>query len=140
MGNNRILFVAAQLFLASCKAANSSVDSAALKTAAHDTTRVPILVYHSVAEHRAGQTGEQRELDVDTAMFRRQMAYIAAKRHPVIPLSALVESLGGREPIPAKAVVITFDDGWRNQYEFAFPILQQYGFTAATRKVASSSR
>src|SRR5215510_1593467 len=58
--------------------------------------RVPILVYHSIAPHHIGQTGEQRELDVDTALFRAQMNYIARVKHPVVPFSALVDALDGK--------------------------------------------
>ena len=89
-----------------------------------------MLVYHSVAGHHAGQTGEQRELDVDTGLFRRQMAYIAQQRLPVVSLSDLIDALKGYRTIPPDAVVITLDDGWQNQYEEAFPVLKQYGFTA----------
>jgi peptidoglycan/xylan/chitin deacetylase (PgdA/CDA1 family) len=95
-----------------------------------DSIRVPILVYHSIAPHHAGQTGEQRELDVDTTTFRAQMNYIARLKHPVVPFSAVVDALEGKGKLPDRAVVITFDDGWLDQYEDAFHILKQYGFTA----------
>src|SRR6185312_17146033 len=76
-----------------CRSAKSEVDSAVarvLKTPrprlSGDSIRVPIFVYHSIAHHHDGQTGEQRELDVDTATFRAQMDDIARGAHPVISL------------------------------------------------------
>jgi len=95
-----------------------------------DTIRVPILVYHSIAPHHPGQTGEQRELDVDPAVFRAQMNYIVEHRHPVVPLSAVVAALQGRGSIPDRAVAITFDDGWQNQYDDAMGVLRDHRFTA----------
>jgi peptidoglycan/xylan/chitin deacetylase (PgdA/CDA1 family) len=95
-----------------------------------DSLRVPILVYHSIAPHHAGQTTDQRELDVDPAVFHAQMSYIAQAKHPVVSLSALVDAIEGRVTLPERAVVITFDDGWQSQYEDAFRVLKQYGFTA----------
>jgi len=95
-----------------------------------DSVRVPILVYHSIAPHRAGQSSDQRELDVDPAVFHAQMAYIAQAKHPVVSLSALVDAIEGRVNLPPRSVVITFDDGWESQYEDAFRVLQQYHFTA----------
>lgn len=95
-----------------------------------DSVRVPILVYHSIAPHRAGQTTDQRELDVDPAVFHAQMSYIAQAKHPVISLSSLVDAIEGRVTLPPRAVVITFDDGWQSQYDDAFGVLKQYRFTA----------
>ena len=95
-----------------------------------DSLRVPILVYHAIAPHHAGQTTDQRELDVDPAVFHAQMAYIAQSKHPVISLSSLVDAIEGKVTLPPRSVVITFDDGWQNQYEDAFQVLKQYHFTA----------
>jgi len=108
--------------------ARSSASSMSARSG--DSTLVPILVYHSVARHHASQTGEQRELDVDTGVFREQMNYLANNNHPVVAFSDLIDELEGHRELPAVAVVITFDDGWQDQYEFAFPILQQRHFTA----------
>jgi peptidoglycan/xylan/chitin deacetylase (PgdA/CDA1 family) len=102
----------------------------AFKSDDADTIRVPILVYHSIAPHHPGQTGEQRELDVDPAAFRAQMDHIVQHRHPVVPLSAIVAALRGRGSIPDRAVAITFDDGWQNQYDDALGVLRDHGFTA----------
>ena len=95
-----------------------------------DSVRVPILVYHSIAPHHTGQSTDQRELDVDPAVFHAQMGYIAQAKHPVISLSSLVDAIEGRVNLPPRSVVITFDDGWQSQYEDAFRILKQYRFTA----------
>lgn len=97
---------------------------------APDSIRVPILVYHSIAPHHPGQTSDQRELDTDTAVFHAQMAYIARTRHPVVSLASLVDAIEGRGTLPARAVVITFDDGWQSQYDEAFRVLAQDHFTA----------
>jgi peptidoglycan/xylan/chitin deacetylase (PgdA/CDA1 family) len=95
-----------------------------------DSVRVPILVYHSIAAHRAGQNGEQRELDVDTTIFKTQMAYLASRGYQVISFPALVDALEHGTGVPPRSVVITFDDGWETQYAVAFPILRQLHFTA----------
>jgi len=101
-----------------------------LAPAPADSLRVPILVYHSVAPTHAGQTAEQRLLDVDTTVFRQQMSYLAANQFTVISLSTLIDALQGHGSVPPRAVVITFDDGWLTQYENALPILEQRRFTA----------
>ena len=130
------LFAVVQLVVAGCAVAHSAVDTArgevsdTTRAKMPDTTRVPVLVYHSIARHRAGETGEQRELDVDTAGFRRQMDFLAQGKYRVVSFSALVDALNGGHALPDGAVAITFDDGWQDQYEYAFPILARYHFTA----------
>ncbi|HEV8447117.1 MAG TPA: polysaccharide deacetylase family protein [Gemmatimonadaceae bacterium] len=95
-----------------------------------DSIRVPILVYHSIAKHRAGQDGEQRELDVDTTVFRTQMSYLANHGYQVISFPSLVDALQHGTAVPPRSVVITFDDGWETQYSIALPVLRQLHFTA----------
>ena len=95
-----------------------------------DSLRVPILVYHSVMPHHPGQTAEQRVLNVDDSVFVTQMRYLVDGGYHVISFAALVDALEGRDTIPNRAVVITFDDGWENQYRHAFPILRRFGLTA----------
>src|SRR6478609_7442019 len=95
-----------------------------------DSRRVPILVYHSVMPHHPGQTAEQRVLDVDDSVFVAQMRYLVDGGYHVVSLDALVDALEGRDTLPKHAVVITFDDGWENQYRHAFPVLRRFGLTA----------
>ena len=95
-----------------------------------DSLRVPILVYHSVMPHHPGQTAEQRVLDVDDSVFVRQLRYLVDGGYHVVSFGALVDALEGRDTLPKRAVVLTFDDGWENQYHHAFPILRRFGMTA----------
>jgi peptidoglycan/xylan/chitin deacetylase (PgdA/CDA1 family) len=95
-----------------------------------DSLRVPVLVYHSVMPHHPGQTAEQRVLDVDDSVFVAQMRYLVDGGYHVVSFAALVDALEGRDTLPNRAVVITFDDGWENQYRHAFPILRRFGLTA----------
>lgn len=95
-----------------------------------DSVRVPILVYHSVMPHHPGQTKEQRLLDVDTTNFRQQMRFLIDGGYHVISFARLVDALEGRATLPARPVVLTFDDGWQNQFKFAFPVLRRLGLPA----------
>jgi len=80
--------------------------------------------------HHPGQTHEQRVLDVDDSVFVKQMEYLAKGGYRVVSFAALVDALEGKASIPKRSVVITFDDGWENQYRHAFPILRRFGLTA----------
>ena len=93
--------------------------------------RASILMYHSIAENG-------RFFTVSPPVFERQMAYLRARRVPVITLAALLERLAAGEPAGG-TVVITFDDGYADNYEQAFPVLRRYGFPATIFLVPNAS-
>src|SRR5687768_917635 len=87
--------------------------------------RVPVLVYHNVAPRPDGETRRQRELNVDPREFESHMQALRAEGYTVISLRALKNALADGAPVPARSVVITFDDGWQSQFEHAFPVLRR---------------
>jgi peptidoglycan/xylan/chitin deacetylase (PgdA/CDA1 family) len=95
-----------------------------------ERVRVPILVYHSVAVLHPDEVPRRRAYNVEPPVFEAQMQMLRDEGYTVISLSALADALVGGPPVPARAVVITFDDGWRTQFENAFPVLARMGFTA----------
>lgn len=92
--------------------------------------RVPILVYHSMAPHGPNQSAMQRYYDVAPEAFLKQMQYLKDAGYTVISLDYLADALSETINLPPKSVVITFDDGWRSQYSYAFPVLKKFGYTA----------
>lgn len=85
--------------------------------------RASILMYHSVGEDNASFT-------VSATAFEEQLQYLTKHGFSVVPLSELVMHLEQGKSI-AKTVCLTFDDGYRNNYEVAFPLLQRYGMPAS---------
>ncbi|MEE8450752.1 MAG: polysaccharide deacetylase family protein [Thermoguttaceae bacterium] len=83
---------------------------------------VPIFCYHSIDD--SGSL-----LSVSPSMFRRQMAYLKERGYRTMALGRLCQDLEDNRPLPRKTVVLTFDDGYRNNYEQVMPILQEFGFT-----------
>jgi len=77
---------------------------------------VPVLMYHSVTT---------ASLAVDPAAFADQMALLADRGFTPVPFGALSHG-----PLPAKPVVITFDDGYADFHDTALPILASAGFAA----------
>jgi len=63
------------------------------------------------------------------ADFESQMQYLAKAYNP-ISLETMAQHLREGTPLPAKAIAVTFDDGYLDNYENAYPILQQYGVPA----------
>lgn len=86
---------------------------------------VPVLTYHKLSRNGTPDAMTVREAD-----FEAQMRFLRENGYRVIPLDDLFEFLEFRRQIPARSVVITFDDGWRSVYDIAWPILKKYGYPA----------
>lgn len=89
---------------------------------------VPVVMYHKV---EPGKTFASDVISPEN--LRRHCAYLQSRGYRVIPLDQLVSMVrdGVRSrQLPRKAVVITFDDGYENNFTEAFPILKESGFTA----------
>jgi len=82
-----------------------------------------ILMYHSVAKN-------DLLFSVKPENFIQQMEYLRKRNFKIIALKELVEILEQKRPIPKKTVVLTFDDGYQDNYTNAFPILKKYNFPA----------
>lgn len=87
----------------------------------------PILMYHSVNPQR---NYIMRKLIVWPASFERQMRFLKEKHYNVVTLEKLAELIKSKKRIPFKTVAITLDDGYRDNYTYAYPILKKYGLPA----------
>jgi peptidoglycan/xylan/chitin deacetylase (PgdA/CDA1 family) len=98
---------------------------------------VPVLIYHHINPH-SGDT-----VTVTPEVFAAQMTWLAGSGFTTISLDDLMRALCREQEIDNKAVVLTFDDGWLDNYQFAIPVLERLKFQAAffiiTGRVDASS-
>ncbi|MBI5669275.1 MAG: polysaccharide deacetylase family protein [Chloroflexi bacterium] len=92
--------------------------------------RVPILMYHYVSDLPPDADQYRRELTITPDLFLAHLAYLKEQGYETISLYQLDEALLNGAPLPAKPVILTFDDGYIDHYVNVFPALQTYGFTA----------
>lgn len=85
---------------------------------------MPILMYHRVND----ETGTRYSIQVES--FRKQMEMLKQEGYETVTVSRVADAIRGEGSLPLKPVAITFDDGYLDTYENAFPILQELGFTA----------
>ncbi|VBB09738.1 polysaccharide deacetylase [Lucifera butyrica] len=86
---------------------------------------IPVLNYHEVVKN-----DEDNPLALSVKEFDEQMAYLHRNGYKAITPDELLAYIGQGRQLPAKSVLITFDDGYRDNYTNAFPVLKKYGFTA----------
>jgi peptidoglycan/xylan/chitin deacetylase (PgdA/CDA1 family) len=97
---------------------------------------IPVLFYHKIskpwpdARVRGGFTPPRR--------FFKQMSYLKNEGFVFYTASELIEYFQQRGEFPAKGIALTFDDGWKDNYTNAFPVLKQLGIKATIFIIPSS--
>lgn len=87
------------------------------------TRAVPALMYHHVCPQPGLVT-------VSPETFEEHMAYLARKKYHALAADEFLEFLQGARRLTGRNVLITFDDGYLDNYVYAWPILKRYGLKA----------
>lgn len=95
------------------------------------TVRMPILMYHYLSAPPADADIYRTDLSVTPEHFAAHLDAMQAAGYAVISLYDLLDHLVQGAPLPEKPVVITFDDGYRDNYMNAFPLLHEREMTAS---------
>jgi len=85
-------------------------------------SQLPVLMYHNVCSDNANSRG----LTISAEKLEEQFAYLSKKGYTTYHLA----ELEGIDPLPAKGVVITYDDITENQLRHAVPLLEKYNLKA----------
>ncbi|WP_163654615.1 polysaccharide deacetylase family protein [Listeria sp. PSOL-1] len=85
---------------------------------------IPVLMYHSINQD------VRNSLIVKPSEFAEQMKWLKDQHYTTIDMDELANMLKTGKNIPEKPVVITFDDGYLDNYQNAYPILKKYQFKA----------
>jgi len=84
---------------------------------------VPILMYHNIGYEKGG-------FFVSPENFIKQMEYIKKNGYQAITMDELVASIKDKRPLKRNKVVITFDDGYKDNFINAYPVLKKHQFPA----------
>lgn len=95
--------------------------------------RLPVLMYHKVSANTAADG-----LTISSLMLERQFHYLKQQGYTAILLSRLNAFVQHKQPLPDKAILITFDDGYLDNLANMYPLLKQYGLTANIFLIAAS--
>ena len=83
-----------------------------------------VLMYHKVNDR------PENPLSVPVGLFDEQMAQLRDLGYRVVGLEAVLDHYTSGCPLPERAVLITFDDGYRDNLEHAAPVLERHGYPA----------
>jgi tetratricopeptide (TPR) repeat protein len=93
------------------------------RLAADRRTVIPVLLYHGISRFDRGDS-------IPQSAFRRQMQALKAQGYESMVVSQLDAVFQGRAALPAKPILITFDDGRTDSFENADPVLKEIGYRA----------
>lgn len=115
------------LFLAGC----SSIPPARTSDLSRrETVRVPILLYHHIQDLPGDASDSLRRWTLTPAQFVEHMDWVAQQGFDVITMAQMNEHLNHGAPLPAHPIILTFDDGWKDNYTAVLPVLRKYRFPA----------
>lgn len=105
----------------------------------YGSVKIPVLMYHNIDAVPKKGSSTYKNLFVTPSMFEQQMKYLKAQGYKTLtPDEFYTILISGKTP-KQKVVLITFDDGSKGQYKYAYPILKKYGMTATFYIIADKS-
>ncbi len=93
------------------------------KTVVDQTAQVIVFGYHRFVEKV-----RRPDTEITPAAFEAQMKELKDRGITVIPMQDFLAWRKSEKSIPPRCAVLTFDDGWKSQYEVALPILKKYNY------------
>lgn len=96
---------------------------------------IPIIMYHGIAESSSGES----EYFISRDRFESDLKWYRDKGYTTVLPSQLHAYVTGEGCLPSKPILLTFDDGYCNNYTYAFPLLQKYDMKAVISIIGADS-
>lgn len=109
---------------------NSAVYTAA--TAESTEIDVPIIMYHAVSAIES----MQGDYVISPQEFEEDLKYLTENKYTTVFVKDLVEYVNGSGDLPEKPIVLSFDDGYYNNYLYVYPLLKKYNCKALISPIA----
>lgn len=108
-----------------------SVDQTA--TTRNEKIKIPVICYHSINKDPSGKS----PIIISPEKFRQHLQTIKDNGYTTLTMAQFNDYIFGDKPIPEKSVLLTFDDGYMDNYTNAFPILKEFNMNATIFVISS---
>jgi len=95
-------------------------------SATQEQVEVPIIMYHSILD----KTNNYGKYIVSTDNFEKDLIYLQNNGYTTITMNDLIGYVYNGTSLPEKPVILSFDDGYYNNYKNAYPLLKKYNMKA----------
>lgn len=114
--------MAAVLLLTICFLFTFQVSTAKTAKNVDDGVYLPVIMYHSLLK----DTSLQNDYTISPTLFEEDLKYLKNNNYTAITVSDLTDYVYNDGALPEKCIMLTFDDGYYNNYYYAFPLLKKY--------------
>jgi len=104
---------------------------------AQEDNGIPVLTYHHILRDEENTRFRHTSTTTSVRAFSNQMTWLRDLGYTTLTMYQLEGYVKNRMNLPARAVVITFDDGLKSVARYAYPVLKQYGFKATAFIISS---
>ncbi|WP_342322180.1 polysaccharide deacetylase family protein [Kosakonia sp. BYX6] len=104
---------------------------------AQEDNGLPVLTYHHILRDEENTRFRHTSTTTSVRAFTNQMTWLRDQRYTTLSMYQLEGYVRNRMNLPARSVVITFDDGLKSVSRYAYPILHGYGFKATAFIISS---
>lgn len=87
---------------------------------------LPIIMYHSILK----DSKLQNDYTISPSLFEEDLKYLTSNGYTTITVDDLLNYVYSNKPLPPKPIMLTFDDGYYNNYYYAYPLLKKYNCKA----------
>ena len=115
-------------------AVNSEL-KATVVSAEAESTFLPVIMYHHVTED-SSKTGKYTVLKDE---LTEDLEYIKNNGYTTVTVGELINYVDGKNDLPDKPIMLTFDDGFESFYTYVFPLLKEYKMKAVVSVIGSAT-
>lgn len=103
-------------------AAGLPADGKPETSASNEGIALPIIMYHGLLK----ETKRQGQFVISPDQFEKDLQYLKAHGYTTVVMQDVIDYVRKGTPLPDKPILLSFDDGYYNNYLYAFPLLKQY--------------
>lgn len=98
-----------------------------------NTVCLPIIMYHQVKTNKTGKDA------ITPNEFESDLKYLSENHYTTITMNQLVDFVYNNKELPEKPIILSFDDGYLNNYEYVFPLIKRYNVKIVLSIVGKST-
>lgn len=99
----------------------------------NDEVFLPIIMYHSILKDQK----LQNDYTVSPTLIENDLKYLTSNGYTTVTVDDLINYVYHGKKLPEKCIMLTFDDGYYNNYYYAYPLLKKYKCKAVISPIAS---